>query len=386
MNAVRYEGVEDGEIRQKLDVILADEYGIDGMYSGEAAAENVTLAPEAEAQKEPTLDVALPDPSVTLAEMNAYGYTEPDMYPLSIDRVVEMFDNDNPIYLLYPDNTEAMAFDRDEIITFMFDGGLCGITKADWEISPSYRAHMAVAMGMTSGEYVRESGLLTQTPGMFGIYQIRDGIDEARNVRFASMKELAAHGITPDRANYELVYTAPLNIHDRMTNLHKIFSDFQHDSSECPQDFSGRSVSVSDVIVLQWRGEVSAHYVDSADFKELPSFTGNEREVQPDRETLTNYNAAKVQRQDDSAKFSQVGKTSDAPTVAALESDVKAGKTVSLSDLSKAVNNERKPPAPKGKPSLHDRLEAGKQRAAMQGKANDAPLPDAQKTTNHREV
>ncbi|MDR3310949.1 MAG: hypothetical protein LBS90_06335, partial [Oscillospiraceae bacterium] len=69
-----------------------------------------------------------------------------------------------------------------------------------------------------------------------------------------------------------------------------------------------------------------------------------------------------------------------------LDAEVKAGKSISVSDLSKAVNNERKPPAPKGKPSLHDRLEAGKQRAAMQSKAKDAPLPDAQKTTNHREV
>jgi hypothetical protein len=124
-------------------------------------------------------------------------------------------------------------------------------------------------------------------------------------------------------------------------------------------------MSISDVVVLQWRGEVSAHFVDSAGFKELPSFTGNEREQ---------------------TNFSQVGKSSDAPTVADLEADVKAGKSISLSDLAKAVNDERKPTFNKGKPSLHDRLEAGKQRAAQQGKPPAAPMIDTQKTNNQREV
>ena len=45
--------------------------------------------------------------------------------------------------MLYDDNTEAMVFDRDEIITFGSDG-LLGITKADWEMSPVYAAQLAL--------------------------------------------------------------------------------------------------------------------------------------------------------------------------------------------------------------------------------------------------
>ncbi len=48
-------------------------------------------------------------------------------------------------------------------------------------------------------------------------------------------------------------------------------------------DFTGRSLSMSDIIVLQWRGEVTSHYVDSYGlFKELPAFLGNEKQPEHD--------------------------------------------------------------------------------------------------------
>ncbi len=36
-----------------------------------------------------------------------------------------------------------------------------------------------------------------------------------------------------------------------------------------PTDYHGHSLSVSDVIVLNQNGKISAHYVDSIGFKEL---------------------------------------------------------------------------------------------------------------------
>jgi N12 class adenine-specific DNA methylase len=82
-----------------------------------------------------TVDLSLPDPTWTVAELAEYGYTEPDMFPLSVGRAVELFDAGHTIYLLYPDNNKVTAIDRDEIITFS-SNGFCGITKADWELSP----------------------------------------------------------------------------------------------------------------------------------------------------------------------------------------------------------------------------------------------------------
>ncbi|MCL2301247.1 MAG: sigma-70 family RNA polymerase sigma factor [Firmicutes bacterium] len=85
----------------------------------------------------PQTTETVPDPSITADERDKYGYTEDDMYPLSAQRAVEMYDTGHPIYLLFPDNTEALAEDRDEIITFS-DDGLCGITHTDWVMSPVY--------------------------------------------------------------------------------------------------------------------------------------------------------------------------------------------------------------------------------------------------------
>jgi hypothetical protein len=300
---------------------------------------------------DPKISYTLPDSSVTIDDMNAFGYTAIELLPLSKARAIELFNNGNPVYLLYPDNTESMVYDADEI---KVHDGLCGIEVNDWErIQAAEIPHDA--------ENSREADLLNNEPGMFGIYQIKDGIDEARNFRSAPMKELEAHGITPDRANYELVYTAPLTIHDTQTNLNRIYGVFQRDSPECPRDFTGRSVSLSDTLVLQWRGEVSSHYVDSAGFKELPVFTGEERQK---------------------PTYYQVENSTDkpAPTMAELEADVKAGKAISLLDLANAINDPpKRPPAQKGLPDLLGKIAANKQRVA------DAKKPAAPKD-NQMEV
>jgi hypothetical protein len=237
--------------------------------------DGAAIIPEEPAEKPKEIDLSLPDPAWTVPEMNEYGYTAEDMFPLSVGRALELFDAGHTIYLLYPDNTEAMAFDRDE--ARLYDG-LCGIERNDWENSPVYKAQLKIAENSENG---READLLFGDKNKFGIYQIRDDLPEARNFRLASMKELDALGLKVDRDNYSLVYAGELPIRDTQTNLHRLFNVFQHDSPECPADFTFPSVSVGDVIVLQWRGEVSAHFVDSAGFVELPSFTGNEREQPP---------------------------------------------------------------------------------------------------------
>ena len=50
--------------------------------------------------------------------MNAYGYTDANMLPLTKDRALEFMERDLTVYMLHTDNTEAMAFDADEIRNF----------------------------------------------------------------------------------------------------------------------------------------------------------------------------------------------------------------------------------------------------------------------------
>jgi hypothetical protein len=306
-------------------------------------------------EKQPTLDLSLPDPTVTAAAIAEYGYAGDGMLPMTAARAAELYDAGLCVYLLYPDNTEAMAFDRDEIRLF---DGFCGIETDDWHNSAVYKAQMAIAAdapnlgdnARASESDAREADLLYgdnpyYRENKFGIYQIKGGIDEAHNFRFASMKELEALGLTPNRDHYELVYTAPLPdriefLSDKIHALNRLYEQFNVDR---PADYAGRSLSVGDVVVLRCNGDITAHFVDSTGFVEFSSFTGDEHSADG---------------------FSQVGKS---PAVAELEADVKAGKSVSVMDLAKAVKNGPRKPVGKGKPSILDDLDEAARMAASGG-------------------
>ena len=70
------------------------------------------------------------DPAISVEARNAYGYTDDAMLPLTKERAMELFERDVPVYLLYGDNTEAMAFEQTEILNH---DGIFGIDRADWE-------------------------------------------------------------------------------------------------------------------------------------------------------------------------------------------------------------------------------------------------------------
>ena len=350
--------------------VLFDAEGMPIMPEAEtpevSVADTLTPLPATNIQESPKtteLDLSLPDPTVTTADLNDFGYHFSEMLPLSNLRAIELFDTAHPIYLLYPDDTESFVIDRNEIPSHE---GYCGIERDDWQLSPVRAAQIAVAM---NSEGSRESELLHGSTSMFGIYQIADDIDNARNFRFTPMREMEALGLEVDRSNYKLIYSAPLTSEGTQANLNTIFANLNND--ERPADFVGRSLSVSDIIVLQQGGEISSHYVDSVGFMKLDSFLGEERQstqaahaTSQDKEPVTESNT-----------YSQVGNSTDihtGPTIAELEADVDAGKSISLHDLAKAVKAERTDSQPrntpqKGKPTLMERLEDGKRKAAQNG-------------------
>jgi hypothetical protein len=123
-----------------------------------------------------------------------------------------------------------------------------------------------------NGEATRESELIFGSENLYGIYQLKLS-DETKTYAFKGFDNLLNEGLSVDRSNYELVYTAPINIRDTSSNLHKIIDTI---NSERPENYTGRDIMTSDVIVLQWRGSVTSCYVDDKKFINLPSFLGNE--------------------------------------------------------------------------------------------------------------
>lgn len=114
----------------------------------------------------------------------------------------------------------------------------------------------------------------------FTIYQLKGG-PETRDYRFEAYESLQEAGLAVDRQNYDLIYTAPL---DGKTTLEDIYRTFNLDR---PADFTGHSLSASDVVVLNRSGKEEAHYCDSFGFTPVPEFfLQREKQLTP-RELLT---------------------------------------------------------------------------------------------------
>ena len=72
----------------------------------------------------------VPDPAISVESMNAYGYTDSNMLPLTKERALELMERDVSVYMLHTDNTEAMAFDAEDIRSF---DGIFGVEASEWE-------------------------------------------------------------------------------------------------------------------------------------------------------------------------------------------------------------------------------------------------------------
>ena len=253
-----------------------------------------------------------------------------------------------------------------------------------------------------------------QDKDTFSIYQIKGG-DETRDFRFEPYDRLQAAGNVVDRANYELVYSAPLAPE---TSLEDIYTRFNIDH---PKDFKGHSLSVSDVVVLHQDGQDAAHFVDSVGFREVPEFLQEQKQLTPDDletgETVKTprgtFHVTAMSReqieaagygfhhQSDDGKYLIMGngtrafavaaeqaqrdnplKTAEqtteqngnmidgiinnTPTVDELEAKVKAGEQISLVDLANAVKADKergKEAKPEKKPSIRAQLRADKEKA-----------------------
>jgi hypothetical protein len=115
----------------------------------------------------------------------------------------------------------------------------------------------------------QEVEFITGPDDTYAIYQLKN--DEALiNHRFESLHHLLKLGLTVDHKNYDLTYTGHFEAAaNTNSTLNGIYDKFNGDH---PKDFTGHSLSMSDVIVLKQNGELTAHYVDSIGFKEVPEF------------------------------------------------------------------------------------------------------------------
>lgn len=116
-----------------------------------------------------------------------------------------------------------------------------------------------------------EKMFLSNPSDSFAIYQIQHQAGK-RDLRFLPMARLEAAGLTVDRTNYALVYTADLPEAQNKPVPQLLEDNFYRFNLYQPDDFHGHSLSVSDVVALKINDVVSTHYVDRIGFQEVHGF------------------------------------------------------------------------------------------------------------------
>ena len=214
--------------------------------------------PEAHAAKEEIYESLMAGRISALDEkLAALGQTQEDYLPSEIEKFKDATGYE-----------EFLDFDPAEVKAALEDPNRSRVDEmlAAAEKAEREYAAEAAAYAQTPAAIVEQARAAQGEPvGSFSIYQLKGG-NETLDYRFEPLDSIHRNGLSVKPENYELVYTAPLTEKD---NLESIYTRFNVDR---PADFTGHSLSVSDIVVLHQGGKDTAHYCDLAGFSEVPEF------------------------------------------------------------------------------------------------------------------
>ena len=214
--------------------------------------------PEAHAAKEELYENLMAGRISALEEkLAALGQTQEDYLPSEIEKFKDATGYE-----------EFLDFDPAEVKAALEDPNRSRVDEmlAAAEKAEREYAAEAAAYVQTPAAIVEQARAAQSEPvGSFSIYQLKGG-SETLDYRFEPLDSIHRNGLSVKPENYELVYEAPMTEKD---NLESIYTRFNVDR---PADFTGHSLSVSDIVVLHQDGKDTAHYCDRAGFSEVPEF------------------------------------------------------------------------------------------------------------------
>ena len=328
------------EIINSIDEHIAE---LQKAQEQEQTSEVQEIGQDAPPQEQP--EIPVPDASISIKEMQDYGYSWDGMFPLQQEAAEHLFTQDGiEVFRIYEDGTEGAVTSLTDLQEHAEKGGLFGVEKETWEALHEYNA---MKQQLRESEPTKEALLLYGKEDSYGIYQLARG-DATRDLHFEPYDRLQATGHTVDRANYELIYTAPLTAD---VTLNSIWEKFNIDH---PKDFRGRSLSISDVVVLHQNGQDTAHYVDSSGYRQVPEFL-----QPPEKENPLKHVEDTIEQNDNNFD----GIINNTPSVDELEKKAKSGEQISLTDLADAIKAEKtRGMGKEEKPSIRAQLKADKKK------------------------
>lgn len=180
---------------------------------------------------------------------------------MSYDDIFDAIEKDEPLdYLL--ETCEQELMDRG---TEGFEG-----------VAEEFMSH---SEDISSEEEYFVDKLFALTEPRYAIYQLKDD-ESLLDYHFTNFEFLKKRGLYIDRENYNRVYRGRLQEGETLEDIYRRFN-INH-----PKDFRGHSLSVGDIVAVKQDGKITAHFVDSVGFKEVPDFTLS-REERKARRTLT---------------------------------------------------------------------------------------------------
>ena len=214
--------------------------------------------PEAQEAKEAIYENLMAGRISALEEkLAALGQTQEDYLPSEIEKFKDATGYE-----------EFLDFDPAEVKAALEDPNRSRVDEmlAAAEKAEREYAAEAAAYAQIPADIVEQARAAQGEPvGSFSIYQLKGG-SETLDYRFEPLDSIHRNGLSVKPENYELVYEAPLTAKD---DLESIYTRFNVDR---PADFTGHSLSVSDIVVLHQDGKDTAHYCDRAGFSEVPEF------------------------------------------------------------------------------------------------------------------
>ncbi|MGI6316430.1 MAG: YodL domain-containing protein [Christensenellales bacterium] len=287
-------GRELAELKNSLEIIRSTANEIINSID-----EHIAVIQKEQAIKKEQSEIPAPDATISVDDMQEYGYSWDGMLPLQEANAMQFFEKENAvIYRLYPDGTEGAVENIEDLRSHAETGGIFGIEKTSWktiaaqaevtaqkekdgintfvegqlnaagiefthfESAEQFNAWVKAHANPDKKQSAQENEPNKDT---FSIYQLKRN-EETQDLRFEPYYRLQNAGQSLNPANYDLIYTAPLTPD---MSLEQIFERFNIDH---PKDFKGHSLSVSDVVVLHQNGQETAHYVDSIGYKQVPEF------------------------------------------------------------------------------------------------------------------
>jgi len=105
----------------------------------------------------------MPDESVSVDDMKAYGYAWGGMLPMREEAAAEVMKSCT-VFRLYGDNTESRVQDASELKDHAQKGGLFGVEKVEWKAALERENYLKSAEMSTEDDYGMIDGIINNGP------------------------------------------------------------------------------------------------------------------------------------------------------------------------------------------------------------------------------